>query len=225
MIAALLAMFLAGQSPEPQIVGPESITAGRLAVFSVECPDGAKVVWRVFPPDQSGLTEADCAAFFESQRKLAFASPIPGVYRLVVAVSYAEDLWLLDRTLTVQGPSPPGPDPGPTPEPSDWTEWARRTAAETVPEPFRLAEGSKIAKALRTVAAAASTGRITEPRKAREAVRQTVREALQTLEAIKRWEAFSNALDEKMDAEQETLKSLSDYARVWSEIASGLEAL
>lgn len=230
MNALLLGLVLLAQTVEPKIVGPEKIAAGRLAVFSIDCPDGAKAAWRVFPPEQSGLTQTDCAASFEQQRKLAFASPIPGTYRIVAAVSYGDELYLLDVALLVEAASPPSPPPGPPgpgptpPSPSGWADWAKRVAAETVSEPFRRTEGPTVAKALRSVIDAIAAGRITEPRKARETVRQAVRESLGTMEAINRWESFSNAVDEKMDAEQETLKSLSDYARVWSEIASGLEA-
>lgn len=220
MLTTLLCVLMVGQTVEPKIVGPEKIAAGRLAVFSIDCPDGAKAAWRVFPPEQSGLTQTDCAASFEQQRKLAFASPIPGTYRIVAAVSYGDELYLLDVALLVEAASPPSP-----PSPSGWADWAKRVAAETVSEPFRRTEGPMVAKALRSVIDAIAAGRITEPRKARETVRQAVREGLGTMEAINRWESFSNAVDEKMDAEQETLKSLSDYARVWSEIASGLEAL
>lgn len=231
MLTTLLCVLMVGQTVEPKIVGPEKIAAGRLAVFSIDCPDGAKAAWRVFPPEQSGLTQTDCAATFEMQRKLAFASPIPGTYRVVAALSYGDELYLLDVALLVEAASPPSPPPGPPdpnptpPSPSGWADWAKRVAAETVAEPFRRTEGLTVAKALRSVIDAIAAGRITEPRKARETVRQAVREGLGTMEAINRWESFSNAVDEKMDAEQETLKSLSDYARVWSEIASGLEAL
>ena len=230
MLTTLLCVLMVGQTVEPKIVGPEKIAAGRLAVFSIDCPDGAKAAWRVFPPEQSGLTQTDCAASFEQQRKLAFASPIPGTYRIVAAVSYGDELYLLDVALLVEAASPPSPPPGPPgpgptpPSPSGWADWAKRVAAETVSEPFRRTEGPTVAKALRSVIDAIAAGQITEPRKARETVRQAVRESLGTMEAINRWESFSNAVDEKMDAEQETLKSLSDYARVWSEIASGLEA-
>jgi len=225
MNALLLGLVLLAQTVEPKIVGPEKIAAGRLAVFSIDCPDGAKAAWRVFPPEQSGLTQTDCAASFEQQRKLAFASPISGTYRIVAAVSYGDELYLLDVALLVEAASPPPGPPGPTPpSPSGWADWAKRVAAETVSEPFRRTEGPTVAKALRSVIDAIAAGRITEPRKARETVRQAVRESLGTMEAINRWESFSNAVAEKMDAEQETLKSLSDYARVWSEIASGLEA-
>ena len=231
MTGLLLCVAVLGLAQDPAIVGPTEVEAGRLAVFSIDCPDGAKAAWRVFPPEQSGLTQTDCAASFEQQRKLAFASPIPGTYRIVAAVSYGDELYLLDVALLVEAASPPSPPPGPPgpgptpPSPSGWADWAKRVAAETVSEPFRRTEGPTVAKALRSVIDAIAAGRITEPRKARETVRQAVRESLGTMEAINRWESFSNAVDEKMDAEQETLKSLSDYARVWSEIASGLKAL
>lgn len=231
MLTTLLCVLMVGQTVEPKIVGPEKIAAGRLAVFSIDCPDGAKAAWRVFPPEQSGLTQTDCAATFEQNRKLAFASPVPGTYRVVAAVGYGDELYLLDAALLVEERSPPSPptppdppSPGPTPPPSGWADWAKRIAAETVSEPFRRSEASTVAKALRSIVDAIAAGRITEPRKAREAVRQAVRQALGTMEAITRWEAFSNALDEKMDAEAESLKTLADYGRVWSEVATGLEA-
>lgn len=229
MTGFLLSLALIGQTVAPSIVGPDRVAAGRLVVLSLDCPEGAKTAWRVFTPEKSGLSENDCTATFEMNRRLAFASPVAGTYQIVAAVSYGDEVYLLSTPLVVednQPPSPPNPDPDPGPgprPPSTWAEWADRTAKETVPDPFRITEGPKVGNALRVVADATAAGRLTEPRKAREAARQSVREALGTLEAIKRWQPFAEALDAKMDSELGDKATLNDYIRVWTEVANGLE--
>jgi hypothetical protein len=222
------------QSPAPAIVGPQEIGAGRLAVFTVEGPAEAKLVWKVICPDGCALSETDVSLSVENARKLVFASPVPGRYRVLAAVSCGDDLFLLDAILTVSGtlppvppnpgpgPQPPEPNPGPGPAPADWTTWAKKTADELVPQPFRGQEGRAIAAALRAVADKIATGEITEPRKAREAVRRSVREALKSLEAVNRWMAFSDAVDARIDS-LNGIPSLADYATIWIAIANGLE--
>jgi hypothetical protein len=67
-----------------------------------------------------------------------------------------------------------------------------------------------------------ATGKITDSRKAREAVRRSVRESLKTLESVNRWMVFSDAVDAKLDKLQQS-PSLADYAAIWLAIANGLE--
>lgn len=225
MHAILLVLALVTAN-EPIVSGPEKVPAGRLAVFTVTCADTARTMWRVFPPDGSNLSESDVAAIFENNRKVAFASPVPGRYRLVVAVADGEQVYLIATPVVVEGPSPPtppDPEPGPTPPtPSAWADWARRVAQQTVSEPYLSQEGPKVAAALRSVCDAVQAGRITDMRRAREAVRQAVREALGTMTAIRRWQSFSDQLDERMDAEQSKLQTLNDYVSVWKQVAEGV---
>jgi hypothetical protein len=225
---AMLLVAAVAQLPiVPQIEGPESVDAGRLAVYTIEAEQSAQVRWLVLPPESSGLAEQDVAATFEGNRKLAFASPKTGNYRLVAAVSYGDQLDLISLVISVSGSSPP-PQPDPTPPPptpTGWASWAKQTATETVPESFRATEAKRVADGLKIVVEAIRAGRISDPRKARENVRAAVREALQTVEAVNRWKSFSDKLDAKMDAEGEAVNSLADYVRVWTEIAKGLESL
>ena len=229
---AVLLVLLSQPPVIPQIQGPEKLDAGHLAVYTIECEDSAQVRWLVIPPDSSGLSEQDVSATFENNRKLAFATPQPGNYRLVAAVAYNQSLDLLSLVVRVEGsgpspgpsPTPPNPSPVPPP-PGSWSEWAIRTAKATVPESFRSAEGKRVADALRTVIEAINAGRISDARKARENVRAAVRESLQTLEAVNRWKTFSDALDQRMDEQQDKLKTLQDYVSVWNEIAKALESL
>lgn len=238
MTGLLLCIAALGLAQEPAIVGPTEVDAGRLAVFSIEGPQDAKLVWKVICPDQCELTENDVSIPVENNAKLVFASPVPGRYRVLAAVAYAENLYLLDTVLTVSGavppvppnppnppnpgPNPPGPNPGPGPAPEGWTAWAKRAADELIPQPFRAIEGKTIAAALRAVADEIATGKITDARKAREAVRRTIRESLKTLEAVNRWMVFSDAVDARLDEQTQPL-TLADYAAIWLAIANGLE--
>ncbi|WP_347245376.1 hypothetical protein [Thermogutta sp.] len=238
MTGLLLCVAVLGLAQDPAIVGPTEVEVGRLAVFTVEGPQDVKLVWKVICPDQCPLTEKDVSIPVENNTKLVFASPVPGRYRVLAAVSYADNLYLLDAVLTVSGavppvppipptppnpgPNPPGPNPGPGPAPQGWTAWAKQAADELVPQPFRREEGKAIAAALRAVADEIATGKITDSRKAREAVRRSVRESLKTLESVNRWMVFSDAVDAKLDKLQQS-PSLADYAAIWLAIANGLE--
>jgi hypothetical protein len=226
----LICAVLVGQVAAPPIDGPEQIAAGRLAVFRIEAQPGIKALWKIITPDGCKLAEADVSAAFEDNHALAFASPVPGKYRIVVALADSSQLWLIDRTLVVESsPSPgPGPEPGPPlpgPGPSpntEWAKWAYAKSRELVPESFRVREAALVADALRAVCEAIAAGRIADARRARESVRQSVREVLGTVEAINRWQSFSNALDAELDKIQEKLKSPADYAAVWRDVAEGL---
>jgi len=227
-----LLCVLLGVAQDPAISGPAQVDAGRLAVFTLEGPQDAKLVWKVICPDDCPLSPEEVSLAVENNAKLVFASPVPGRYRILAAVAYGDDLYLLDAVLAVSGvpqplpphpgPQPPGPNPGPGPAPADWAAWAKQAADELVPQPFRREEGKAVAAALRTVADEIAKGTISDPRKAREAVRRSIRAALKSLDALNRWMAFSDAIDAKLDALPQ-VPSLAEYAAIWIAIANGVE--
>lgn len=233
MIELALAVCLWAMA-DSEMNGPTEIPAGRLAIFSVSVPAEGQATWKVFCPESSGLAQEDVAVVVENHQRLIFASPFPGKYIIVVAVAGNNRLDLWDHVLVVTAPSPPpepgpgpepnpGPGPGPSPPDLQWSDWAKRTADATVRRPFRDEEGTRIASAFRKVAERVVKGEITDERSAREMLRREVRAALGSLEAITRWKAFSDALDEKLDSVSSEGIKLTDYVRLWTAIADGLE--
>ncbi|NMC81671.1 MAG: hypothetical protein GYA63_02310 [Armatimonadetes bacterium] len=220
MIEVFLAAAVLGQAG---IQGPAEVDPGRLAVYSVEAAPEASSAWRVFCPEASGLHQEDVAAIFEQNRNLAFASPVPGRYVFVVAVADSGALTLHDLIVVVRESPGPEPGPGPEPIPSNWRDFADKTAGRLIPQPFRSEEGKLIAAALRKVAADIGSGALNDARAAREAVRIAVRDALATVEAIQRWKPFSDAIDAELDKPPGTDRTLADYAAIWSAIAEGLD--
>lgn len=219
LLAATAANPYANESqsaPQQEIVGPSLIAVGRLASFSIGAPEAA---WTVFGP-ADGTFEA-CGT------KLFFASPSPGAYKIIAAfVSDGRPVIVVRDIFVGEAPDPePDPQP-PVPPPPDgsWKAWAKDKALATVAAPHRK-EAAQIAAAIRAVIDAVEKGRVQTPRFAREQMRSQIRYQLRTLDAIQRWTPFSDALDERMDAEAEAgkLAGLKDYVPIWKEIADGLE--
>jgi hypothetical protein len=209
----------------PTIDGPEIVATGRLAVYRLpEDLVTSPPQWLVIGPSD------ECFQVCDGGRTLCFASPVAGRYVLVAAAVRDNAVLLLRKDIQVgdQGPEP-GPPPGPRPpepRPPSWAEWAAAKAKESVTAEG-LGDAKSVAAALRAVVKAIDEKKIVTPRFAREQVRAMVRANLRTVEAMRRWEAFSLALDAALDAEAAAgrLAKLDDYRRIWLEIAEGLERL
>ena len=91
------------------IVGPDKSPAGILLEFEAAVPESASLKWSIWPPDTIGF------AVDTGGRKAYFASPLNGVYGIILSVhSETEHLIILHKL--VQGDAP---DPGPDPIPPD----------------------------------------------------------------------------------------------------------
>lgn len=208
----------------PTIDGPELVASGRLAVYRLpEDLLASPPQWLVIGPSDG------CFQVCDGGRTLCFASPVAGPYVLVAAAVKDNAVLLLRKDVQVgdEAPHPdPTPGPDPQPRPSTWSQWAAAKARELVAAEG-LGDAKRVAAALRAVVKAIDEKKIITPRFAREQVRAMVRANLRTLEAMRRWEAFSQALDAALDGEAAVgrLTNLDEYRRIWLEIAEGLESL
>jgi len=97
------------------IDGPTESVAGQLVVFDAASSTGTGYDWLVSADvNTDGLWQV-----FEDGRYLAFASPIPGKYRIVLSVAVEGQSNVVELTFQNGEPGPP-PDPPPFPPGQKW---------------------------------------------------------------------------------------------------------
>lgn len=103
-------------TPVYGISGPVQSKPGELCVFRAVLPEGCKGAWIVIPPDVGNKH-----TYVDSQGlAMAFASPKPGMYYVVMSASIDSEVVQFYHELenVTPGPDPdPGPDPIPPPPP------------------------------------------------------------------------------------------------------------
>lgn len=221
-IAIAVVVASAAFAGEPQIIGPTEVEPGDLVILRLDVPESAKVDWQAFGQAE----KLSNWAALEDGRVVVFASRTAGVYNFVCAVWDGEQIDLLLHRVE-NGDGGPQPDPpGPSPTPSGWEAWTTRTAESLVDSSNRAAEAQAIAQAMRSVVSSVRGGEFSDAREARESLRAATRARLGSVPAIERWQAFSDAVDERLDAEAGSGElSLQEYATIWEAIAKGLEAV
>ncbi len=206
-----------------ELVGPEKIEPGDLAILRLDIPENAQVAWQAFGPEK---TVTNWVAL-ERGRVVVFASRTSGVYHFACAIWYGQLIQMLVHRLGngERQPEPKPPDPPRPPQPHQaWAEWAREKAIALVGPP-RQKEALLLAASFEKIAAGIKAGQFSTPRQAREALRTTSRAALG--EAALRWGRFSDAVDAQMDglSAKGQLTTLDQYAEIWMAIAAGLETV
>lgn len=221
---------LYASAPNPGIDGPTQAPVYTLLEHRV-AGDWQSALWDVEPP----LDPQTQWKISSDGLGVLWTAP-PGRYTLrAIAVHWNDKRIAQWRLVVVVGekppePKPPEPEPEPKPpgppEPQNaWRQWARQKATELVDGPSRQAEAQAVAGAFRAAAAGAKAGQFSNPRQAREFLRTQARQALGTLEAVGRWQKFSDAVDWQLDglSAQGKLSTLDQYAELWQAMALGLE--
>ncbi|MCL2349019.1 MAG: hypothetical protein FWC50_12270 [Planctomycetaceae bacterium] len=183
-----------------ELVGPEKITPGTLAMFEITPPQIAdwtitsvETTEHVFKPDTS-------------MNRLYFATPIPGTYHIVAAIIVDGKPLLLTKTL-INGnddkiPPPPKPPVPPLPEPTLVT-WIQTQLPLLVKSGNLSSEQIQVGKCFEQVAQKIESGTIKTAQNARTQLQIALTGALAMASntAIDDWHEFLTQLSKQMETE------------------------
>lgn len=223
-----------GQDTAP--VTTRSVGPGELVEIVYDSADGESVLWDVIEPwgldfKSYSVCVADCPpkAVFVCSSGVAAGRIRVTCYVVRIADGKAVQR-LIKHEITVTGPAPIDPiKPDPKPDPvkpvlTPIEQFVSTKAASLVtsqPQQF-AAEAPKVAAVYRDVAGKCES--LGSAQAVLLATRDGNRAAI-GLEAAKRWAPFGDGLGEQLNmlVAAGKLSTLADHARVWKEIASGLD--
>lgn len=200
-----------------KIVGPVSVTAGELVVYTT----GEKVKftkWATVPDGPQTKVTND-------GQVLVIVFDSPGEYHIVLASSTGDGVELAKVRISVdgEGPDPPRPPPippNPDPEGPDAAEWMKWSKTSALKLDYRGAytDITALSGQLSSYAAQIAAGAVKDTKAARVRIRQITNSTLK--ENVKYWVDFSKEYAQRT----EKFTELKEYQVVCAAMAAGFES-
>ena len=214
-------IFLFGVNLAAQeITGPERVTPGSLAAFTVP-PETGEASWCLIPNEPQGCFQIDTAS-----QRLYFASPIEGRYTIVAAMTAENKPLLVSKTfINGKGDANPSPTPLPPPNPPNTLKsWVKTNLPKLVESANTAKERELVADCFEQVAAKIGVT-IKTPQNAQTQIRLAIVSNLakSSKTAINDWQPFLERLGEQLTKELGVkINDVNEIKRIFNTVAGAL---
>lgn len=216
------------EAPAQQLLGPDRVTPGTLAIFEIEPNQEAS--WCLSPNEP-----VDCWKTDSDSSRLFFATPQEGKYTIIAAMIVDGKPVLLSKTFVNAKdgikPSPdPDPQPSPTPSPPSGTleTWIKEKVPILVKSKNLAAETQLVANAFDGVIKRINEGTIKTTQNARAQLQITLTASLAqaSATAVTDWSVFLAELSRQMETQLVgKITDLSEVKKTFQIVADTMKLL